>query len=584
MVLDILGVIKRLFSLSSYNLTFQLFILNLVILFLGLVFLSYFNYYLIQNDKFIDNRDQAIKLNLSNITKYLENTSILRVPIFQYDYRCRYLQDIDAYKESCNLVDNTNPIELSEPELEKFTTEQFIFQNFGDKDFNTIIYNENWIKIADSSNLFLSTDVAEVNLSETIENIVDFPNFFENIYINNFNHINNYILVNKFNKNLDKNVHEIILIIDTIKDKQQLVKTFKDEDNNITRILTAPIIQDNKVYGVVLIKYKLLINNNELARQSLNFFNFFLLFILVTILLSFIFLRGLITPLKQLTKITVLERDKTNKKKLIYPLRTDEIGILSTQIQLMSNELKSQINQLEKFSSDVAHELKNPLTAIKSSIELLTSKNLSEENKTILMHNFNKDIDRMNKLISDISYFSKTIAEIETENFELINVNKFLKENFSKHTTNKKNIKILLQTDNNKNLVLLNKDKFLQVILNLIDNSISIAENNSNILITSNKKNENSVEIRIYDQGKGIDFKEKNKIFNRFYTDRIDDRDQHSGLGLSISYEIINSFNGSIELTESDNLNFSGACFLIKLPLKNGNNHKGYNNERRFQS
>ena len=568
MVLDILGVIKRLFSLSSYNLTFQLIILNLIIVFLGLVFLSYFNFNLIQNNKFIDNRDQSIRLNLSNITKYLENTSILRVPIFQYDYRCRYLQDIEAYKESCDLADNINPIELSEPELEKFTTEQFIFQNFGDKDFNTIIYNENWIKIADSSNLFLSTDVEEIDLSETLENIADFSNFFEKIYINNFNYINNYILKNKFTKNLDKNVHEIILIIDTIKEKQKLVKTFEDENNDITRILTSPIIQDNNVYGVVLIKYKLLLNNNELARQSLNFFNFFLLFILVTILLSFIFLRGLITPLRQITKITVLERDKTNKKKLIYPLRSDEIGILSNQIQLMSNELKSQINQLEKFSSDVAHELKNPLTAIKSSIELLTSKNITKEDRSKLMNNFNKDIDRMNKLISDISHFSKTIAEIEIENFELTNVNKFLKENFSEKSTNKKNIKILLQTDNNKNLVLLNKDKFLQVILNLIDNSISIAKNNSNILITSNKKNENCVEIKIYDQGKGIDLKEKNKIFDRFYTDRIDDRDKHSGLGLSISYEIINSFNGSIELTESDKLDFRGACFLIKLPLK----------------
>ncbi len=568
MALDILGVIKRLFTLSSYNLTFQLIIINLIIVFLGLVFLSYFNFNLIQNNKFIDDRDQSIRLNLSNITKYLENTSILRVPIFQYDYRCRYLQDIEAYKESCDLADNINPIELSEPELEKFTTEQFIFQNFGDKDFNTIIYNENWIKIADSSNLFLSTDVEEIDLSETRENIADFSNLFEKIYINNFNYINKYILKNKFNKNLDKNVHEIILVIDTIKEKQKLVKTFEDENNDITRILTSPIIQDNNVYGVVLIKYKLLLNNNELARQSLNFFNFFLLFIVVTILLSFIFLRGLITPIRQITKITVLERDKTNKKKLIYPLRSDEIGILSNQIQLMSNELKSQINQLEKFSSDVAHELKNPLTAIKSSIELLTSKNIANENRTKVMNNFNKDIDRMNRLISDISHFSKTIAEIEIENFELTNVNKFLKENFSEKSTNKKNIKILLQTDNNKNLVLLNKDKFLQVILNLIDNSISIAKNNSNILITSNKKNENCVEIKIYDQGKGIDLKEKNKIFDRFYTDRIDDRDKHSGLGLSISYEIINSFNGSIELTESDKLDFRGACFLIKLPLK----------------
>ena len=200
MVLDILGVIKKLFSLSSYNLTFQLIILNLIIVFLGLVFLSYFNFNLIQNNKFIDNRDQSIRLNLSNITKYLENTSILRVPIFQYDYRCRYLKDIEAYKESCNLADNINPIELSEPELEKFTTEQFIFQNFGDKDFNTVIYNENWIKIADSTNLFLSTDVEEIDLSETPENNVDFSNIISNtdtftvnipgtyyVYVNNEN-------------------------------------------------------------------------------------------------------------------------------------------------------------------------------------------------------------------------------------------------------------------------------------------------------------------------------------------------------------------------------------------------------------
>ena len=574
MVLDTLGVIKRLFSLSSYNLTFQLIILNLIILFLGLIFLSYFNFNLIQNNKFIDDRDQSIKINLSNIAKYLENTSILRVPIFQYDYRCRYLEDIDAYKENCNVADKTNPIELSEPELEKFTTEQFIFQNYGDKDFETSIYNENWIKIADSSNLFLSTDVEEINLLDSNENSLNFNNFFENIYINNFNLMNNYILANKFNKNLDKNVHEIILIINTIKDKKLITKTFKDENDDIIRILTSPIIQDNKVYGVVLIKYKLIINNIELAKQSLNFFNFFLLFILVTILLSYIFLRSLIAPLRQLTKITVLERDKTNKKKLIYPLRSDEIGILSNQIQLMSNELKSQINQLEKFSSDVAHELKNPLTAIKSSIELLTNKNISEKNRSILINNFNKDIDRMNKLISDISHFSKTIAEIEIENFELVNMNNFLKEYFSENLTNKKNIQIFLKTDNNINLVLLNKDKLLQVMLNLIDNSISIAENNSDILITSNKKNEHFVEIKIYDQGKGIDLKDKNKIFDRFYTDRTHDRDQHSGLGLSISYEIINSFNGLIELTESDNLDFRGACFLIKLPLKSNDNHK----------
>ena len=73
--------------------------------------------------------------------------------------------------------------------------------------------------------------------------------------------------------------------------------------------------------------------------------------------------------------------------------------------------------------------------------------------------------------------------------------------------------------------------------------------------------------IKVYDQGKGIKFVDKEKVFERFYTDREVSRNDHSGLGLSISREIIKSFNGSIELTESDNFNFRGACFMIKLPL-----------------
>ena len=128
---------------------------------------------------------------------------------------------------------------------------------------------------------------------------------------------------------------------------------------------------------------------------------------------------------------------------------------------------------------------------------------------------------------------------------------------------------------------MMNKDKFLQVILNLIDNSISITKKNTCILIKTSKIDNNNLEIKIYDQGIGINFSDKEKIFDRFYTDRENSRNQHSGLGLSISREIIKSFNGSIELTKSDNLEFRGACFMIKLPLKlfNINLNTGNNDE-----
>ena len=267
--------------------------------------------------------------------------------------------------------------------------------------------------------------------------------------------------------------------------------------------------------------------------------------------------------------MTVLERDKIKKiKNYKYPKRGDEIGILSNQIQTMSKDLKSQMEQLEKFSTDVAHELKNPLAAIKSSSELLLKNKISDENKIKVIKNFNKEVDRMNRLISDISNFSRTMSEIENEDFKIIDLNKFLRDFKTNYLGNSKNIKLQLSLKNENLNILVNEDKFLQVLLNIIENSVSISESNSSILLKSKKINNLNVYLKIYDQGPGIPFDHKDKIFNRFYSDRAKYKNKHSGLGLSISKEIIKSFSGSIELTKSDKLDFGGACFLIKLPLR----------------
>ena len=316
--------------------------------------------------------------------------------------------------------------------------------------------------------------------------------------------------------------------------------------------------------------FKLITTNNELAMNSINLLNFFIIFLVIIVILSFFFLRGLVLPLNQLTRITVLEREKVrSSKELDYPIRSDEIGILAKQIQIMSKDLKLQMQQLEKFTTDVAHELKNPLTAIKSSSELLLKNTVSEENKIKLIKNFNKDVDRMNRLISDISNFSRTMSEIEIEKFKLIELNQFLKKYIHNYHGNSKSINLKFLPDKSKLNILVNEDKLLQVIINLVENSVSIANKNTSILFSTYKNiKNNEAEIRVYDQGKGISFQDKEKIFSRFYSDRDQYRSEHSGLGLSISKEVIKSFNGSIELTKSDKLDFSGACFIIKLPLR----------------
>ena len=183
------------------------------------------------------------------------------------------------------------------------------------------------------------------------------------------------------------------------------------------------------------------------------------------------------------------------------------------------------------------------------------------------------DIARMNRLISDITNFTKIKTEIETENFEYIDIERLIKNIVKDYDDNKKNIQFqienLMEPKNKKiNFVLANKDKLSQVLYNLIDNSISILDIDQKILLQLSIKDNETVDIKVYDQGKGIPLAQAEKVFERFYTDRDTNNGYHSGLGLSISREIIRSFQGTIKIIKSDKGNYSGACFIINLPLK----------------
>jgi len=112
-----------------------------------------------------------------------------------------------------------------------------------------------------------------------------------------------------------------------------------------------------------------------------------------------------------------------------------------------------------------------------------------------------------------------------------------------------------------------NKDKLAQVFVNLLDNSMSYSPNNSEILIVL-KNDKKSAIIYIADQGEGIPMDLKDKIFQRFYTDRSSSQTRHTGLGLSISKKIVENFSGSINLSNVKFKQYFGACFEINLPLK----------------
>ncbi|MBT5213320.1 MAG: HAMP domain-containing histidine kinase [Pelagibacteraceae bacterium] len=561
MALVTLGVNKSSkFALNNLPLSIQILSINFFITFIGFFFLILFNYFLIKNDESIERKRIIANQNLNNIQNFLEKNSIIRVPLFNDN--CTG-ENIDTCKDDINF-------ELSDPVLEPKITQEFILNNYFNSEFNIKIYNDDWIKLVDTLDLYDLSVVQEIDLKEkdlNINNLNIFDNFSQE-YLRFFSNYYNYLIKRELQNLITKEKAEISYVKETI--KNQVIKAYiiKDGEEYIYQYFTAPIINNDKIYGVIILNYPITNQASNLGFISLNILIFYILFVLIMVLLSLIFSQSLVSPIKKLSRLTILERERVNRNQIIYPERKDEIGVLSKEIQNMSQGLKAQIIQLEKFSADVSHELKNPLTSLQSAMELIDKNNISQENKKLLIQNIQNDLKRMNQLITDISKFTRLKAEIELEKNEYINLNSFLDEIPIIFSNNTKDVELILEKHKENLEIVANKNKLIQVFINLIENSLSLSSKKSKILIRLSKIDNSKVAIKVYDQGRGVDSKDSEKIFERFYSDRQENIKNHSGLGLSIAREIITYMNGQLVLDKSDNSKYSGACFLIILPVK----------------
>lgn len=552
-------------SLSNYSLTSQILIINFLTAIIGLFFFIIINFFLISTDT--DKRFK-IKLKQNNkiinqIANYLEESAILRVRLF--NETCEENISKDSDYEIKNNIQECEDIILSEPQLEPTITQKYVIQNYLDENFIVKIYDESWIVYVDTEEMYLSSDVMELDIENFPENR-NFFNVYKNLYLNLFQNIHDFFIKIKLQSFFIDFRGDIFVVQETIKKQLSSSNIYLDSENNITQIISKPIVKNSSVYGVVLIKSILNQDENHISIISFNLINLYLVIILIMFLLSLFFSRSLISPIKLLSRITRSEREKSNKKNnLEYPRRKDEIGILGKDISSMSDDLKKRINEIESFASDVSHELKNPLSSLKSSSELLIQNKITEDSKNLLIKNMTKDIERMNILISDISNYTLTQVEIDEEIFEKFDVIVIV-EDFIKSLPHN-NIKIDFKSNNAPAYIVANKNKLAQVFYNIIHNSFSYSPSKSKILINTIIQDENII-FHIVDQGIGVPLDFKEKIFDRFYTDRLKDKDKHTGLGLSISRKIIESFKGSINLIENHYEIYQGACFEIKLPLK----------------
>jgi two-component system sensor histidine kinase ChvG len=556
---------KNIFTLSNYSLTAQIIIINLSAAFFALIFLIIFNLYLLINNQNVENQKKFIEDKLDLITDYLVKNAIKRP--YSFDDTCSGI--IIEKKTNCDLKNTVNKnIQDNPPELDPTFTQKYIYSNFSNVGIIIKVFDDNLTKYADTNNIFpiqeeiIISDIVDVNTLEFKENL-NLYTYYKNIYFMLYNYINKNFIINK----LKKLKNETIIVIETIKAQQNTSFIYKDVNENIIISFAQPIKKDNRIYGVVSINAPLIFDDDSSASKSLLLTNFFLFFLSIVSCLSLLFSKSIVSPIRTLSKNTQLEKIKStkNKNNILYPNRRDEIGILSSDIKNMSIDLKKRIDEMEEFTSDVSHELKNPLAGLKSSIDLLKNKKLDNLKKDLLIKNMGQDIDRMNILISDIANYTLTGVEISEEVLEKVELISLL-NNF-KNSLSNKNFSLQINTKEKEIFLRINKNKFLQVMHNILDNSSTYTPLNSSILLFVKLKDEICV-IHFVDQGPGVNLEYKDKIFQRFYTDRLKDKNTHSGLGLSISKKIIESLGGSICLIKSPHLGFEGACLEIKLPLK----------------
>jgi len=363
---------------------------------------------------------------------------------------------------------------------------------------------------------------------------------------------------------MEKNINEKLVLSETI-------------NNNfyVMTINSVEISGKNKGYIIV----------SEIANDILvavderkNFILRTVFSVAIVIFIFSIFLnKYVLKPIRTLVLYTkaIKEKDEKIEKHEKYLLRRDEVGQLSRSLNDMTEDLYKRINVAETFSSDLAHEIRNPLTSLKGASEVLENTDDSEKRKKLIKV-ISHDVERIERLITDYSQMLKDEASISRAKMikiNLLNVVNSVVEDFNSDLSNlNKNIKIDV---NNVNLngsklnVLGVESKLEQIIANLLDNAISFSPSNSKISVVCGiKKKKNEAQLIIEDEGPGFNEKNIDKVFNRFYSNRPEKFGEHSGLGLNIVKNIVELHGGSI-LASNKSGNKKGARIEVLLPINN---------------
>jgi two-component system sensor histidine kinase ChvG len=352
-----------------------------------------------------------------------------------------------------------------------------------------------------------------------------------------------------------------------------------NERGEVIVSVAVPVQRFRAVRGALMLSTQGADIDNMVGAERLAIFKVFLIAAGVMVVLSFLLAGTIAGPVRRLAESARLVRRRIRSRVEIPDLshRRDEIGHLSGSLRDMTDALYSRIEAIESFAADVAHELKNPLTSLRSAVETLPLAK-SDESRNRLLSVIQHDVKRLDRLISDISDASRLDAEMQRHEAQPVNVAKLLTTVVSvANERHDDGVTVTLNFEGGRPAaftVLGNDSRLGQVIDNLIDNGRSFSSAGGTVRVTC-RRLKNEIEITVDDDGPGVPDEAIEKIFERFYTHRPHQAfGQNSGLGLSISKHIIEAHGGRIRAENRQRVPAAadekplvlGARFTVRLP------------------
>ncbi|QQR41235.1 sensor histidine kinase [Devosia rhizoryzae] len=341
-----------------------------------------------------------------------------------------------------------------------------------------------------------------------------------------------------------------------------------DAQNRLVVSVAVPVQRLRAVVGSILLSTAPGDIDSIVAQERWSILRIAMIAAGVQIVLSLLLAGTIAGPMRRLSAAAERVQTAGDARAEIPDLsdRPDEIGHLSGALRRMTDALYNRIEAIERFAADVAHELKNPLTSLRSAVETLPLAK-READKARLNEIIQHDIRRLDRLITDISSASRLDAELARETAEPVDVETLAQAMVAiqKDIAAGRDVSVVMGKRSGRGTTLVSghESRLAQVFANLIDNAVSFSPPGGTVTVAISTEGDNIV-ATVSDEGPGI--RDAGRIFQRFYTDRPEGESfgNHSGLGLSISKQIVDAHKGTIKA--ANRTDRSGALFTIVLP------------------